>query len=386
MRRFRLAIALLTFAAAVFRSELAILLVTTTLYGLLAPHISLDRVITPFVFSFLLSLVMSIPIDSYFWQKPLWPELWGFYYNAVLGSSSEWGTSPWHYYFTSAIPKILTNPLVSGFLIPFALWNQGTRRQTRILLIPSLLFVAIYSLQPHKEARFIFYVAPPLTAAAAVGANYIFIRRNKSNIFLIASLLIAGSVLLSLAISAGMLVISSLNYPGGEALYELRKLITTSASSDFQTVTVHTDVLSCMTGVTLFVQHPYAFQTPEPSSEILSFSFDKTEDPTSLRNPEFWEKFDFVLAEDPAKVIGPYETIGVVEGFAGIELIKPSTAPQSDLESGQNRVFGRGALVRKAKDTVRELTGGWWVGPRMEPKLNILRRMRRGEARRSVTG
>ncbi|RYP63814.1 hypothetical protein DL771_009097 [Monosporascus sp. 5C6A] len=399
-RRFRLAIALLTFATAVFRSELAILLITVTIYGLAVPHISLDRVIPPFFFSFILSLIISVPIDSYFWQKPIWPELWGFYYNAVLGSSSEWGVSPWHYYFTSALPKMLTNPLTSLFLLPFALLNDGTRRQARALAIPSLLFVAIYSLQPHKEARFIFYVAPPLTAAAALGASYIFTRRGKSMIYLLASLAVAGSVLLSLAISTGMLVVSSLNYPGGEALDELRRLLTAPPSPDVRTAVVHTDVLSCMTGVTLFGQHrapPSAtgrLQPPNAADETVTLTFDKTEDRGTLLNPAFWERFDFALAEDPTAVLGPWEVVGVVQGFAGLEVAKPPASDESsdvkDVERAAGsredyRVLGRGAFVTRLRERVRALTGGWWMGPRMQPKVYIMRRMRDGETRRGVT-
>ncbi|KAI8957798.1 glycosyltransferase family 22 protein [Daldinia sp. FL1419] len=382
--RYKLAIAYLTIATAVFRSELAILMVTVTLYGLASSHISLFKIIPAFILFFAMSLSLTIPIDSYFWQKPLWPELWGFYYNAVLGSSSEWGVSPWHYYFTSALPKILTNPLSPAVLIPYALWNVGTRKQAQSLVIPSLLFMAIYSLQPHKEARFIFYVSPPLTTAAALGADYIFTRRNKSIAFLLTSVAIVGSVLVSFGLSTAMLVISSLNYPGGEALSELRGLVTSSSSSDLQTITVHTDVLSCMTGVTLFGQHPYPPNDPHPANG-LTFNYDKTEDENTLRSPSFWERFDYVLAEDPASVIGPWEIIGVVEGFAGVEVIKPNAHSGSDIENGQDKVFGRGALVRRVKNSVRAVTGGWWIGPRMEPKVYILRKMREGEARRAVT-
>ncbi|KAI1437643.1 glycosyltransferase family 22 protein [Xylaria sp. CBS 124048] len=402
--RFKVAIALLTIATAVFRSELAILMVTVTLYGLLEYRISLPQIIAPFLAFFALSLFVSVPIDSYFWQKPLWPELWGFYYNAVLGSSSNWGVSPWHYYFTSALPKILTNPLSLSVLLPFVLWNTGTRPQARGLIAPSLLFIAIYSIQPHKEARFIFYVVPPLTAAAALGANYIFSRRSKSAPMAIASWILVSSVLVSFAISTTMLVISSLNYPGGEALEELKGLLM-DASPDLQTAAVHVDVLSCMTGATLFGQY-----SPPPSSSSFSsfssfeyrngdgttvsassFKFDKTEDEVTLRNPRFWERFDYVLAEDPRKPIGRWETVGVVEGFAGVEVLKPgmkSSREYVDVESGQRDrvvVLGRGAVLGRVRDKVRMATGGWWVGPRMEPRVYVLRRMRGGEERRGVT-
>ncbi|KAK6865314.1 hypothetical protein PG995_001842 [Apiospora arundinis] len=386
--RCRVVIGLLTYATAVFRSELAILLTTTTLYLLLMGCTTIKRVIPAFTGSFVFSLLASVPVDSYFWQKPVWPELWGFYYNAILGSSSDWGVSPWHWYFTNALPKIMLNPVTLAFLIPYALFNQSTRLPAQSLTFPSILYIAIYSIQPHKEARFIYYVVPPLTAAAALGANYVFARRSKSVIYLGASLLLASSVALSLVGSTGMLMLSSLNYPGGEALSQLRSVIDmTSPSPDVKTVTVHTDVLSCMTGVTLFGQLAYPTKPLNPASDTVSFVFDKSEKPALLKTPGFWGKFDYVLVEDPSKVTGSWETVGVVEGFAGVELLRPgvnSAGSSSDLESGNVQVLGRGALVRRVREAVRKVTGGWWIGPRMEPKIQILKRLR-AAPRKEVT-
>lgn len=37
---------------------------------------------------------LTILVDSYFWgQYPLWPELYGVYFNVYQGKSSEWGVS-----------------------------------------------------------------------------------------------------------------------------------------------------------------------------------------------------------------------------------------------------------------------------------------------------
>ncbi|KAK8113887.1 Alg9-like mannosyltransferase [Apiospora kogelbergensis] len=386
--RCRVVIGLFTYATAIFRSELAILLTTTTLYLLVMGRTTIRRVIPAFVGSFVFSLLASVPVDSYFWQKPVWPELWGFYYNAVLGSSSDWGVSPWHWYFTNALPKIMLNPLTLAFLIPYALFNQSTRLPAQSLTIPSMLYIAIYSIQPHKEARFIYYVAPPLTAAAALGANYVFTRRAKSVTYAVASFFLAGSVVLSFVGSTGMLMLSSLNYPGGEALSQLRSVIDmTSPSPDVKTVTVHTDVLSCMTGVTLFGQLSYPTKPLNPASDTVSFVFDKSEKPAMLKTPGFWGKFDYVLVEDPGKVTGSWETVGVVEGFAGVELLRPgvdSAGGGGDLESGHSKVLGRGALVRRVREAARKVTGGWWIGPRMEPKIRILKRLR-AAPRKEVT-
>jgi len=37
---------------------------------------------------------LTILVDSYFWgQYPVWPELYGVYFNVYQGKSSEWGVS-----------------------------------------------------------------------------------------------------------------------------------------------------------------------------------------------------------------------------------------------------------------------------------------------------
>ncbi|KAL0938748.1 Alg9-like mannosyltransferase [Colletotrichum truncatum] len=401
--RQRVSISLLVFAAAIFRSEVAVLLATTGLYLLLAGQTTILRLVRPFLVSFTVALVVSVPLDSYFWQKPLWPELWGFYYNAVLGSSSNWGVSPWHFYFTSALPRLLVNPLTIVLLIPLALTQPATSRVARGLVIPSLLFVAIYSIQPHKEARFIFYAVPPLTAAAAQGANFIFSRRAKSPLFALASLVLCLSVVAAFAASTAMLLLSSLNYPGGDALRQLHTLVgpgpTRGRSPASSSVTaVHTDVLSCMTGVTLFGQnraglprnpHSRALENSlnsdaKTAAAVPVLTFDKTEDKSVLADPGFWSRFDYVLAEDPASVKGgQWDTVGVVQGYAGIEVLRPGAKVASgageDEEAGE-KVLGRGLLVKRLRDQVRKLTGGWWVGPRMEPRIRILKRIKEAGA------
>ncbi|WYZ34972.1 hypothetical protein EsH8_I_001248 [Colletotrichum jinshuiense] len=384
--RQRVAISLLVFSAAIFRSEVALLLATTGLQLLLSSQTTILKLIRPFLISFTVALVVSIPLDSYFWQKPLWPELWGFYYNAVLGSSSNWGVSPWHYYFTSALPRLLVNPLTFTVLIPLALSQPGTSRAARGLVIPSLLFVAIYSIQPHKEARFIFYAIPSLTAAAAQGANFIFARRSKSLLFTLTSGVLCLSVLASFAASTGMLLLSSLNYPGGDALRQLHTIV--SSGSPSSVTAVHTDVLSCMTGVTLFTQnrlglpkspHSRALGTSGRAEEPI-LTFDKTEDKAVLEDPGFWSRFDYVLAEDPASVRGgQWETVGVVQAYAGVEVLRPGSKAATgadEEEEGEGKVLGRGLVVKRVRDFARALTGGWWVGPRMEPRIRIMKRIK----------
>jgi len=405
--RRRQAVALLVVAAAVFRAEVAILLAAVGAQLLYSGQMTPRGIAPVFAVAFVAALALSVPIDSYFWQKPLWPELWGFYYNAVLGSSSNWGTSPWHYYFTSALPRLLLNPLALP-LVGLALYLPATAPAARRLVQPSLAFIAVYSLQPHKEARFIFYVVPPLTAAAALSADYIATRRRKSLVYALGTAALAVSVFASLAASAGMLLLSSLNYPGGDALMQLYALtadavdplpVTVPATSTSpSTITVHADVLTCMTGLTLFGQNrpglplaltgPHNHDNHQPASASAPpiYVFDKTEDKPDLKWPSFWKKMDYALMEDPMLPLGNWKVLGVVQGYDGIEVLKPGAKEPLDVEAAaatgprqSHRVLGLGARVADVRRAVRKYTGGWWIGPRMSPRIHIMKRVKDGQ-------
>lgn len=418
--RIRLAIMLFVFSAVIFRSEIALLLATNALWLLVTPQISLDRLIPPFAVSFTLSVTISVLVDSYFWQKWLWPELWGFFYNVVQGSSSNWGTSPWYYYFLSAIPRLL---MLSLPCVAVALRSSAYYRIAQRLVIPNLLFVAIYSIQPHKEARFIFYVVPPLTAAAALGAASLTTSapakntNSSSNGALFKNLttaILGGAVLVNFLASTAMLLASSINYPGGDALAALHGLIRAdqATTADDSLVTVHADVLSCMTGVTLFgvaggdnvpTRHNFAADAEvevlvsdsssssgakddsddagssnnnKPSAWLF---LDKTEDPATLADPGFWQRFDYLLLEDPTVVRGgQWNTIAVVDGLAGFEVLRPGQQQEKKAAPPPPQHVGRGAQVAALRDQVMRLTGGWWVGPRLAPKIQVMRQVKDG--------
>ncbi|KAI6711807.1 alg9-like mannosyltransferase [Diplocarpon mali] len=426
-------IALLVFAGIVFRAEIALLLATQLLYLLGQSKISLKTIIFHGAAAASVSLMVTVFLDASFWQKkmPFWPEWEGFYFNAIQGKSTDWGTSPWAYYFTNSLPRLLLNPSIA-LLLPLALTLPSTRYPAQGLAIPALLFVAVYSLQPHKEARFIIYVVPPLTAAASLAASYIWARRSKSWLYGLGSLVIAASVGVSFLLSTIMLSISSLNYPGGAALNQLHDYIGRQPpvppgpdGPANTTINIHMDVLSCMTGVTRFQQRP-------DHSPSVHLTYDKTEDDSQLLEPEFWARFDYALMEEPDQAIGRWEVVRTVFAYAGIEFLRPGDGSSSgesperghaanhltqagggegtssadvadeaeravgDVEkaardeesAGEIRAWedatarlsldemGRSGTFGRVRDAVRVLTGGYWIGPRMEPRIRILRRVK----------
>lgn len=429
-------IALLVFAGVIFRAEIALLLFTQLGYLLFRSRISLQTIIPIGIKSALVALIISVPLDSYLWQRPIWPELAGFYYNAIEGKSANWGTSPYLAYFTNLLPGLL-NPLITMVLIPVSLITPATRNLSTGLIEPSALFVAIYSLQPHKEARFIIYIVPGLTAVAALAASHIWTQRTKSVIYKISSLFIGLALLACFAASTFKLLISSLNYPGGEALSTLHNLLNQNSSliptaNGHGIVHIHMDVLSCMTGISRFQQYPTVGLNGNGSVDLdlapriagipTLITYDKTEESDELLNPLWWNTFDFALMEDPGMAIGLWETIGVVHAYAGLELLRPgqesavSTADTIydannlttednetlDSQGVQEKVeelkrtktmrkglpslnelketllsrnLSRYEIYKLIKDVTRSATGGWWFGPRMEPKINILKRV-----------
>ena len=390
-RHSRLCLYLMTFAAVVFRSEIAILLAMHTICLFLRGRAPVAQTIVPAGFAgAALGLAITVSIDSFFWQQlPLWPELNGFYYNTILGKSSEWGVSRWDHYFVSAIPKLMLNPLAEMLCIPIAVKTHATRSRSAALLAPALMFVAVYSLLPHKEWRFIIYIIPPLTAVAAAGASWIWTRRAKSFLYGLCSLALVLSVMASFLASSLLLGISSLNYPGGEALTRLHGLV---GANSTEMVKVHLDNLSCQSGVTRFLQLPTSdtARAFDGGTQALTiWSYDKTENMRDLLDPEFWSRFDFALVESPARVPGKWRVVDVVYGFAGVKILKPGDPGRDAQDLELQMRDGREVHARRPQGNYdalwyrrllllegfarQKITRGWWVGVRMEPKIWILK-------------
>ena len=386
-RRHKLALTLLTVAGIVFRSEIAILLASQVLYFYFRPYIRLplSSIIPAGLLGALIGLTLTVPIDSFFWQRwPLWPELTGFVYNIVEKQSSNWGTSPWYFYFTSALPRLLFNPFVYQICLPYALGIAILRRQSLDILVPNVLFLAIYSFQPHKEWRFIIYVVPPFLAVASAGATWIWIRRAKSFVYRVLSLALVASTLASFVASFGMLAVSRQNYPGAEALNRLHVL----AGNETGVVKVHMDTLACMTGVTRFMERA----PPALGDERGAFwVYDKTEEEEKLLDPLFWQGFDYALAERPERVIGSWHVIGTAHGYAGIAIMRPDEDAEQVIEDvravrdlwmeSQWREDWMGTArtwlmsVGRVESLFRRfVTRGWWVRMKTEPRIRILKR------------
>lgn len=124
------------------------------------------------VVSAMFFIALTVLIDSFFWQEATWPELEVLFFNTYENRSSEWGTSPWHWYFSSALVKILTGQILL-FICGIISNSNKLVIDVRIshILFPTLSFIVLYSFLPHKELRFLFPVLPGINILAAIGLS-----------------------------------------------------------------------------------------------------------------------------------------------------------------------------------------------------------------------
>ena len=250
--------------------------------------------------SLLVWVPLTVLVDSYFWRRPVWPEAEVMYFNLVLNKSSEWGTQPLLWYFYSVLPRALGT---SVLLLPLA---PLLDRRTVILLFPCLAFISLYSLLPHKELRFILYTFPVLNTAAAAAAARLWNNRSKSLASWLVSLVLIGHLAANMIMSSGLLYISSLNYPGGEAIQKLHQL-----EAGQPNLSVHLDVLTCQTGLSRFTQ------------EVHTWHYDKTE---GLDSDQL-QRFTHLVMEghhkyslDMKPFLETHTFIAQIESYAGIKL------------------------------------------------------------------
>ncbi|CAK1583476.1 unnamed protein product [Parnassius mnemosyne] len=227
----------------IFRSELAILFGLFLIIDLTFKKIDLMRFFKIVLPAGAGLVALTVIVDSIFWRRLLWPEAEVFWYNTILNKSSNWGTSPFLWYFYSALPRGLGPSII---LLPIGLYLD---RRLIPIVAPAIVYVFLFSFLPHKELRFIIYVFPLLNMATAAACSYVFVRRSKSPIYELLFWGITVIIVANVIFSIALVLVAMTNYPGGLAITKFHKLLKNEPS-----VHVHISNLAAQTGVTRFTQ------------------------------------------------------------------------------------------------------------------------------------
>lgn len=288
-------VVILAFTSVVFRCDTVVLALPLVLHSLWTYRTSIKYIIAAGIISSLISILVTITVDSYFWGRWVWPELEVFYFNSVLNKSSEWGISPIHWYFTSALPRALMLLLPFFILAHFSKIDFSFKKLLRVknldlsvfsVSFPILAYLCLYSLLPHKELRFIFPSLPVLTSISAIGITKLHrlasLKLERPRAKFIMRRLLFVIPILNLTASLLFLYISSLNYPGGVAFQRLHSnYLATSLESH---PVVHISNLAAITGVSRFGERQdcYFYDKTEGISEELHIHFQNSTGPVFL--------------------------------------------------------------------------------------------------------
>ena len=231
-------------AIIVFRFELSILLGTCLIISLLQNHVTIKQVFDIAIPAGIGIFIATVSIDSLMWKHWLWPEGEVAWFNVILNKSGDWGISPFWWYFTSVIPRVL---LTSAIFLPWG-WRCDSYRCS-FFMAPALVFVLAFSFLPHKELRFIYYTIPLFNAVSARAYSDLHLRYTKHLKWRLLYIFALFCLIANAALSLLFLYASTHNYPGGEIMTLLHKKVSCDENAH-----VYISNYAAQTGVTRFTE------------------------------------------------------------------------------------------------------------------------------------
>jgi len=165
----------------------------------------------------------EVCVDSFFYKKLTCVPLNIIWYNVFSGSSRGpeiYGTEPWHFYFRNLVINFSVWFILAILAFPLLIYQKrylglaSSRlpfHRAVIFISPLYLWLAIFTIQPHKEERFMYPVYPSLALNAALSLHIIIVKLSSSNPRSIVGKLppsvklVSTSIFVLLAITAGLL-------------------------------------------------------------------------------------------------------------------------------------------------------------------------------------
>lgn len=219
-----------------------------------------------------------------------------------LCRSKDWGVSPWHWYFTSALPRML------HISYPLSFLGALLDTRSRSMMVIACGFVLLYSFLAHKEVRFLFPSLPLWNFSAAMGLYKLFYVAKSTRVIRVIRASVLGGIFLGLLLHGVSSVASYNNYPGGDAMISLRRHIENRHTPDTVSLSVHIDTLAATTGVSRFLQEPKIGGIHVEYSKQEGLSLD------AYRH----HSFDYLLNEHPD--IPGYTLIDTIQAFHAVHL------------------------------------------------------------------
>lgn len=132
----------------------------------------------------LIVLAMQTAIDVFFYKKLVVVPWNIIYYNVLAGGGGPdlYGTEPWHFYLRNLFLNFHVWLLLALISMPLLLLQHAVRAKGAtkasylrgiVFLSPFYLWLAIFTLQPHKEERFMYPAYPALALNAAMSMHII---------------------------------------------------------------------------------------------------------------------------------------------------------------------------------------------------------------------
>lgn len=138
-----------------FRYQLGVSVVAIYLWLIFKAKVPFSKLIYSFI-SFAIIIAFGSYLDYLFYNEFVFVPFNYLYFNIISGGASEFGTSPWWYYFVTYLAAAI--PPMS-FVLLFSFLKGSLKLKNDIFTWSILPFILVHLLIAHKEMRFLFPIS-----------------------------------------------------------------------------------------------------------------------------------------------------------------------------------------------------------------------------------